>query len=226
MLSLVSKYAPRSFQELRGQGDVVRNLAAFLADPCSCALLFTGDTGVGKTVTARVLAAELGCEVDQKELGGVYEIPSGEQDAESVRKVLSGLRLRPMFGSGWRVLIVNEADKMTTAAEVIWLDGLESLPERCVVIFTTNNPDKFSQRFADRCETIEFAKANPNDARALAAHVWKMETGQEIPATHLFATGTASEGRTLSYRATLQQVSTALRAPRPVSTFRPGMVAR
>jgi replication-associated recombination protein RarA len=221
MVSLVARYAPRSLQEIRGQSHVVHGLAAFTADPCSGAFLFTGDTGVGKTATAHVLAAELGCDIDQRELGGMYEIPSGEQDAESVRKVMAGMRLRPMFGSGWRVLIVNECDRMSTAAEVIWLDALEALPERCVVIFTTNNPEKLSQRFVDRCETVEFSPANPNDCRQLAAFVWKRETGQEIPGSYLFAAGDAADGRTLSYRATLQRLSTALRSPRPVSTFKP-----
>jgi DNA polymerase III delta prime subunit len=45
-----------------------------------------------------------------------------------------------MVGSGWKVVIINEADRMTPQAEVMWLDGLEKLPAKTVVVFTTNNP--------------------------------------------------------------------------------------
>ena len=48
------------------------------------------------------------------------------------------LSFRPMLGSGWKVLVCNEADRMTTSAETIWLDALEGLPPKSVIVFTTN----------------------------------------------------------------------------------------
>ena len=47
-------------------------------------MLFHGDSGIGKTSAAYALAYDLGCAVDEDELGGVFEIPSGSQTAESV----------------------------------------------------------------------------------------------------------------------------------------------
>ena len=155
--SLVSKYRPQKLREVRGQPEAVRALRSFAAAPFAHAFVFSGPTGVGKTAAARALAIELGVAADQEELGGLYEIPSGQQDGRAVEDLLRTLRLRPLFGSGWRLAIINEADRMTAQAETIWLDGLENLPERVVVIFTTNAPERLTDRLTSRCEAVEFS---------------------------------------------------------------------
>jgi hypothetical protein len=85
-----------------------------------------------------------------------------------------------MSGSGWKVAIINEADCMTTQAEAIWLDALERLPPKSVVVFTTNNLRRLSERFRRRCEVYRFdsTSATFRDAlNALVRQVWKEETG-------------------------------------------------
>jgi len=54
----------------------------------------------------------------------VVDIPSGTQDVRAVEDLLRRMHLRPMAGSDWKVVIINEADRMTRQAEVMWLDGL------------------------------------------------------------------------------------------------------
>jgi hypothetical protein len=121
---LTDKYRPRTLGEVLAQPEAVASLQAFVAAPYSCAMLFHGDSGVGKTSAAYALAHDLGCAVDEAELGGVYEIPSGSQTADSVRTVIETLRYRPLCGSGWRVLMVNGCDRMALPVETIWLDAL------------------------------------------------------------------------------------------------------
>ena len=60
------------------------------------------------------------------------------------------------MGSGWRVVVVNECDRMALPAETLWLDALERLPPRTVIVFTTNDPARLSRRFRDRCEQHRF----------------------------------------------------------------------
>ena len=131
---LTDKYRPRTLCEVLGQTEVVESLRRFVAAPYSCAMLFHGDSGIGKTSAAYALAHDLGCAVEEAELGGVFDIPSGSQTAESVRKILDLLRYRPQCGSGWRVLMVNECHRMALPVETIWLDALEHLPAKSVVI--------------------------------------------------------------------------------------------
>jgi replication factor C small subunit len=180
--SLTDKWRPRYLADLVGQPGAVAALSAFVADPCPCAFLFAGDTGTGKTSAAYCVARELGCGLEQHEFGGVWEIASGEQTADSVRTTLRQLWNIPFYSAaGWKVLIVNECDRMSPAAETVWLDALEDIPPHTVIIFSTNYPDKLSDRFADRCETVRFESAWSKIKAAVQDHlrrVWQTETGR------------------------------------------------
>src|ERR1700709_2802274 len=62
-LVLARKYRPQRFSELVGQEHVSRTLSNAIAqNRVHHAFLFTGARGVGKTTTARLLAAALNCE--------------------------------------------------------------------------------------------------------------------------------------------------------------------
>jgi DNA polymerase III delta prime subunit len=160
-----------------------------VANPYSTAFIFGGDSGTGKTSAAWALAADLGCSIDADppEFGGVWSMPSGEQSADSLRTIWPGLWTIPFQSKdGWKVLIVNEVEQLNGAVERLWLDKLEDLPPQTVVIFTTNALASLPDRFVDRCigGVIQFRGAADDlreSARALAASIWRAETGQDIP---------------------------------------------
>ncbi len=142
-------------------------------------VLVQGETGTGKTSAALALANALGCDLSKQEFGGVYVIASGEQSADSVRETCRMMHNAPWHGSGWKVVIVNEADRMSSPAETVWLDRLEALPPKTVVIFTTNYAGKLSQRFVDRCTRLTFesgAEKLRASATQFASAIWKAET--------------------------------------------------
>ncbi len=217
-LQLVKRYAPQTLDAILGQRLVVSCLRRFVQLPYSAAFLFEGGTGVGKTSTALALAAELGCDVAAGDLGGLQVVASGEQTADAVREAMSFLHFVPMKGSGWKVLVVNEADRMSTAAETIWLDALERLPGRSLVVFTTNHAAKLSDRFRDRCVVFHFAgeaKTLHGDASRLLARVWRDCTGTGIPAAKVRRLlREAERDGTLSFRRVLQQAEVELMAPK------------
>jgi len=187
---LVDKYRPQTLAGIWGQDRVVTVLRKFAASPTSTPFLFEGESGTGKTSAALALAAELGCDITQGEFGGVYQIASGEQTADTVRKVAETLHNFPFYGSGWKVLIVNEADRMSLPAETIWLDRLEHLPPQTVVIFTTNYASRLPGRMLDRCRRVKFShKASKlrSAAESYSAAIWKSETGQEPTAEQVEA---------------------------------------
>jgi hypothetical protein len=207
LTSLADRYRPRTLAEVVGQPWAVDQLQRFVEQPHSTAFLFEGGTGTGKTSAAMALAADLGIDVPNDELGGLHQIASGEQTGESVRRVMNGLRVSPWTGSGWRMLVVNEADCMTPNAAYIWLDALENLPARCVVVFTTNHPEKLPARLRDRCERFRFEGgylALTPYLPELIARVWKGETGRD-DAPDLDALGTIQdEDGNVSVRRVLQ----------------------
>jgi len=183
-VNLPEKYRPERLRNVVGQSDAIEALSTFvdsvLHEAVSGAFIFFGPTGVGKTAAARALAVDLGCSLDDSEMGGVYEIASGKQDGKTVEDLLRNMRTRPFYGSGWRVAIINEADKMTTQAEAIWLDALECLPPKTVIVFTTNQLGQLSDRLIGRCELHSFSGTSSQFRRAfsrLVRKVWKQETG-------------------------------------------------
>lgn len=213
-MNLARKYRPRTLAEIRGQQEAVRILRAFAAsaaeDTTPAVFLFHGPSGVGKSAAAWALAMALGCDPDDPDMSGITEIPSGQQDGSAVRQLLDTLRLRPLLGSGWKVAIVNEADNMTAQAEAIWLDGLEKLPPKTVVIFTTNNTGKLSGRLATRCLPIEFdgcPKRLRRSIAALARDVWTRETGRTLETVPANLGVMNSLFPTASFRLALQQLA-------------------
>ena len=209
---LTEKYRPRCLDQLVGQAEAVGLLRAFIARPYATSFLFEGDTGTGKTSAAFALAHELGCAIAQGELGGLCEIASGEQTADDVRSALRAAWLRPFYGSGWRVLIVNEADRMSPAAETIWLDALESLPAKLVIVFTTNHSGKLSPRFRDRCERVSFVSDWDTVKRAaqdLAVRIWQLETGRADRPN--LGNDVVDANGTLSFRRVVQAVAKQVR---------------
>jgi DNA polymerase III delta prime subunit len=211
---LTEKYRPTCLDAIFGQADVVKILRKFAKSPHPTAFIFEGETGTGKTSAALALASALGCELSQKEFGGVLSIASGEQTADAVRDSYRQMYNIPWHGSGWKVVIANEADRMARPAETIWLDVLEAIPAKTVIIFTTNEADRLSQRFIDRCTRLTFesdAEKLRVSATALAAAVWKAETGkQPAPAqVHQIVRATEADGQ-LSFRRLMQHLTVAL----------------
>lgn len=182
-------------------------------NPHSRAFVFEGGTGTGKTTAAMLMAEGLGVRPDQRELGGFSQVASGEQTGEVVRRMLDGLRQIPFTGSGWRVVVINEADAMTAGAAFVWLDGLENLPPKTVVIFTTNEAGKMPDRLLDRCERLCFESSalllRPA-AQRLANRIWRRELGRRAPAVERFGVLVDERGE-FSFRRLLQAMEPCLR---------------
>ena len=177
--SLSETHRPRMLADMVGQGQAVMALSDFAACPRSRAFIFAGPTGCGKTTAARCLANELGCHPTS----GVWEFDGPCVDEDTMDALASEMRFAPM-GDGWRVVIINEADYLTRCPKTyLRFNGmLESNPTRTVFVFTTNEPDKFSERFMDRCERIDFAGDDGatlgQDAQLMIDRVWLAETGR------------------------------------------------
>jgi hypothetical protein len=182
-LSLTEKHRPKTLADVYGQGYVVSQLTAFLDNPYSCGMLFHGRTGTGKTSAAHALAGELGIDIPEGEWGGWFTISAGDQTADMVRETIRKARTTPMGSkNGYRMILVDEADRMGKPVRYLWLSMLEDLPPKTIVVFTTNHKADFEDRFIDRIgsDCYEFAHDGPTllqDAQGLIRSVWERETG-------------------------------------------------
>jgi len=208
-MSYATKYQPKTIQAIAGQTRAVRFIDAVVASAVETgepvALVLTGGSGVGKTSAAKAIAAAVGCDIENAELGGLVEIASGEQDGKAVKELAGLLRLRPFTGSGWRVAIVNEADCMTKQAEVVWLDALESLPSKVVIVFTTNSVENLSGRFLSRCHVVKFESRGVEAEKAVEALVRKVLKAEKVKAPADLSTFGRESIGIVNYRLAMQQ---------------------
>lgn len=170
MTPLVEKYRPKTLDTFAGLTGPRAILSALAREPYESAWLLLGPSGLGKTCMALALAEQIG--------GQVHHIPSRKCDLETVDQVIHSCWYVPMNG-GWHVLVVDEADQMTRAAQLAFLSKLDTTaaPPKTIFIFTANETSLLEKRFLSRCRIVNFS----NDAAllepvaALLAKIWAAE---------------------------------------------------
>lgn len=190
------KWRPRTLADVVGQETVTRTLRNALASGrIGHAFLLTGARGVGKTSTARILAAALNCSASDKPTpdpcGGCpscVEIAAGngldvqEIDGASnngvdhVRELRESARFNPARDR-YRVWIIDEVHMLSAGAFNALLKTLEEPPPRVKFILATTELKKLPETVLSRCQIHAFRLI---PARTLAAHLRTIANSEKI----------------------------------------------
>jgi replication-associated recombination protein RarA len=171
--SLSEKYRPRSIGDFVGLEKPKRVLGKFAANPYASAWLFVGPPGLGKTTMALALAELLNAEL--------HHISSQQCLVGNVEDVIRQCWYVPVVG-GFHLVLVDEADKMSNAAQLHFLSKLDAtaFPPQTIFVFTCNSTDGLEPRFLSRTRQIEFSSYGvAAEATRLLETIWLRESNGE-----------------------------------------------
>ena len=165
---LARKYRPRSFNDMVGQGHVLKALANALdTGRLHHAYLFTGTRGVGKTSLARILAKCFNCErgissTPCGECGACVAIDEGrfvdllEVDAASrakvdeTRELMDNVPYSPAIGR-FKIYLIDEVHMFSGHSFNALLKTLEEPPGHVKFLLATTEPKKLPVTILSRC---------------------------------------------------------------------------
>jgi replication-associated recombination protein RarA len=168
-MPLAEKYRPRAIADFVGLDKPKRILGKFATNPYQSAWIFIGPPGTGKTTMALALAEMLRAEV--------HHIPSQQCNVANVEDVIRQCWYVPVSG-GFHLVLVDEADKMSNAAQLHFLSKLDAtaFPPQTIFVFTCNATDGLETRFLSRTRQIEFSSYGmSSEATQLLESIWERE---------------------------------------------------
>ena len=117
----------------------------------SRALLLTGAPGLGKTTLGLALCEALGTHEND-----VQEINCGASGGvDYAREIVNRLNFQAGFGD-FRVLILDEVQKLTPQAQSVFLTPIEKLQGGMIIIACTSAPEALDRAFRSRFYEIRF----------------------------------------------------------------------
>ncbi len=158
---------PTTLADLVGLEQLVSDVKKWDSDTAPQALLFHGPPGTGKTSAAYVIAKVLGCKYEDGNF-----IESNASDDRGIQFVREGLkdamRVKPL-GIKRKVILLDEADGLTPAAQDAMRQLIEKYSKNAMVILTCNELEKIRPAIRSRCSVYAFKPVSPQGgARRLA----------------------------------------------------------
>lgn len=169
------------FSEIQGQTQAIQILKrAIDTRHISHAYLFTGPEGVGKKKTALAMAQYLNCSNPsietlesceqcpsciQAQTGSQPDILLLEPDGnsikiEQIRTLLAKVSLRN-YDSAYKIVILNDAHRMTEQAANCLLKTLEEPNENTIFLLITSQVQNLPITILSRCQQIQFQALSP-----------------------------------------------------------------
>ena len=160
----VEKYRPKKIDDCILPESTKKSFQGFLKQGEIPNLLLSGSAGVGKTTVARAI-----CE----ELGASYIVINGSDEGrylDTIRTKVQQFATTVSLTSTktHKVVILDEADNMTSDVQMILRAAIEEYHSNCRFIFTCNFINRLIDPIQSRCTVVDF-RINKSEQQILSA---------------------------------------------------------
>ena len=171
----VEKYRPTKLSEVVNQKDIVGSLEALIKDPTEMPhLMFSGSAGVGKTTTALCITRQI-----LGEYANDYTLELNASDERGIgmvrEKVKKFSRFAGMADVPFKIIILDEADEMTSDAQTALRRIIEDTAKICRFILIANNISKIIDPIQSRCAIFKFTSISEEDVIGRLEEIAKKE---------------------------------------------------
>lgn len=172
-MNLASKYRPTTFDDFVGSPLTVAMLKKMVGmkslPPC---LILSGKHGCGKTSIARILSRSLNSS-DVEGLTYVEIDAASHSGVEDIRQLKENLRYN--HPGDWRVVVLDEAHRLSLAAFNALLKDLEDPPARTSYVLATTQPENLPDTIHSRAMTFRVNPIPLPDIARRLIHIIKAE---------------------------------------------------
>ena len=159
----VEKYRPAVLGDVVNQAEIIGSLEALIKDPTDMPhLMFSGSAGVGKTTTALCVARQILGNYSQD-----YTLELNASDERGIgmvrEKVKKFSKFAGMADVPFKIIILDEADEMTSDAQTALRRIIEDTAKICRFIFIANNISKIIDPIQSRCAIFKFTSISEDD---------------------------------------------------------------
>lgn len=175
-LPWIEKYRPQSLDDLISQEHIVETVRKFIAKSSLPHLLFYGPPGTGKTSAILACAREI---YGDSMRSMVLELnASDDRGIDVVRdQVKAFASTRSIFSTGFKLIILDEADSMTSAAQAALRRVIEKYTKNARFCLICNYVNGIIPALQSRCTKFRFSPLQPAQVRMKLEAICKQETG-------------------------------------------------
>lgn len=167
------KYRPTSFDEYIFTTEVVRQkVNDWIESKNVPSLLIYGPAGTGKTTLSGLLIKSLGLQDDYISINA-----SNETGVDVIREKILNYAPQIPISAKYKVIILDEADKLTDAAQCALKEIIERYEKVCRFWFITNNKNKIISPIVSRCQELCI---NQMDRKAMTQRLMNIMKNENV----------------------------------------------